>query len=128
MAPFKEAGKPTRHPGIKKLPDGTFLVRRTWIYPKTGRRRHRRKIVRGSVEDAQRVRADLRAQETRGAGPLRPRFKPFAESWLGRHKTKIEDSTLERYTADVANLGMEFGDWWVDALDYDAVEKWQADM
>ena len=129
MTPVKMTGaKGTRHPGVTRLADGRWWVRKTWIDPKTGRRIYREKVVTGTLEDAQKARAELRGQEKSASAQSRPRFAAFAKEWLERAKKKIEPSTHERYTADVANLGVEFGEWWVDAIDYDGLEKWQAGM
>lgn len=130
MTPFPRKDRATKNPGITKLEDGRFLVLKTWIDPNTGIRRYRRRIVAGTMEDAIKARAELREQKSRETKPLRPRFADFAESWLARHskRRKLEPSTLERYTADVAHLTVDFGQWWVDAITFDALEKWQADI
>ena len=127
MSPIDTSkAKRTKHPGVKRLPDGRFLVTRSWIDPKTGRRLWRREIVSGTLADAVEARAKLRPEQ-KGGLKSRPRFGDFAETWLERHKQKsrIQPSTLERYTVDVAQLGVDFGGWWVDAIDYEAVEEWQ---
>jgi integrase len=127
--PIRTSGaSSTRHPGITRLDDGRWLVLKTWIDPKTGSRKFRRKVVTGTLDDAQRVRASLRGAEKSGPEQSRPKLREFADAWLKRHESKLEKSTFERYTADVANLNVEFGDWWVDAIDYDALEKWQGEM
>ncbi len=129
MVPIKRKGaKGTKHPGITKLSDGRYLVLRTWIDPKTGRRIYRRRVVTGSLDDAHAARAELREQEQSARERSRPRFKTFAEEWLRRHRRKLTGSTLERYTVDVAHLAVQFGDWWVDAIDFDTVDKWQAEV
>jgi integrase len=127
MTPVKMTGaKGTKHPGIKKLPDGRWFVLRTWQDPKTGKRQWRKKVVTGTLEDAQRARAALRSHEKNASGSPRPRFASFAKEWLERAQRKIEPSTYARYVADVGNLGTEFDQWWVDAIDYDALERWQS--
>lgn len=129
MTPLPHKGlKATKYPGVTKLSDGRWLVLKTWIDPNTGRRIYRRQVVTGTVEDALKVRASLRGQEKNESAQSRPRFKGFVEEWLKRHKAKIEGSTHERYTADVANLNVEFGDWWVDSITYDELERWQSEM
>lgn len=131
MAPIDRKGaKGTKHPGVKKLTEGRFEVCRTWIDPKTGRRIYRRKVVVGGLDEALAVRAALRSQETSATERSRPRFKAFAEEWLSRHSRRrmLHLSTHERYMTDVAHLAVAFGDWWVDAIDYDSLEKWQAEV
>jgi integrase len=128
VTPFKDKGMPTKHPGVFALGDGRWLVLKTWIDPTTGRRKWRRKKVKGTMDEALAVRAALRNQEPNAREQSRPRFNAFAANWLERAKSKIEPSTFSRYTVDVANLSVEFGDWWVDAIDHDAIEKWQAEM
>lgn len=129
MAPIKTAGskKSGKYPGVTKLSDGRYLVRKTWTDRRTGQKIYRRKIVAGTEDQAVAARAALREQEKSESALSRPRFRGFAKSWLKRKKN-LEPSTKARYTADVAHLVVEFGRWWVDAIDYDALEKWQEEM
>jgi len=130
MTPIKKRpdAQPTRYPGVRRLPDGRYLIRRTWTDPKTGRRAQRHKIVEGTLEAAVEERAGLQPAQI-GARPTRPRFESFATSWLKRHDAKrnLAASTLERYTNDTAHLILDFGGWWVDAITVDALDTWQDD-
>jgi integrase len=111
---------------VKQIEDGRFKVLKTWIDPKTGRRVYRRQIVEGTQDDALRARGELRRETSSGA-PSRPRFRAFADAWLSRRKKNLQPSTYDRYLHDVAHLNLTFGEWWVDAVDYDAIERWQAE-
>lgn len=135
MSPTDLKGsKDTKYPGIKRLkdiPDGTrrWQVTRTWVDPKTGRRVFRRQVVEGEIGDAVAARAAL-SPERKGSAKPRPRFGSFAGDWLERHakRQRLSPSTRERYAGDVAQLTVEWGDWWVDAIDVEAIEDWQADV
>lgn len=128
MAPFKHKGKATKHPGIERLPDGRWKVYLTWIDERTGRRIHRRKIVQGDLNAAQKARAALREQEKSGPPASRPRFGAFADAWLERHRKSLEDSTEDRYERDVENLKEEFSEWWVDKITYEELDRWRLAM
>lgn len=130
MSPTDTKGsKKTRHPGIQRLKNGRWRVRRTWVDRKTGQRIDHSQVVEGSLADALAVRAAL-SPAKKEAQLHRPRFGPFAAAWLERHakRQKLSPSTRERYAGDVAQLTVEWGDWWVDAIDVEAIEAWQADV
>lgn len=135
MSPTDTKGsKRTKYPGIKRLKDGPdgqrrWHVTRTWVDPRTGSRVYRRQVVEGEVEDAIAARAAL-SPERKGKQRQRPRFGPFAASWLKRHakRQKLSPSTRERYTGDVAQLSVQWGDWWIDAIDVEAIEEWQSEV
>ena len=128
--PHKPKGEATKYPGVSKLQDGRYLVVTSWIDSHTGRRCFRQKIVTGTVDEAVKARAGLRGQEQSATAPSRPRFAAFAESWLKIHKktAQLSPSTEDRYTNDIAHLRVEFGTWWVDAIDYDALRDKQAEL
>jgi integrase len=130
MSPTDTKGaKTTKHPGIKKLKDGRWLVTKSWVDKRTGRRTYREKVVSGSLDEAQGARAKL-SPESKGDKQPRPRFRDFASAWVERHekRAKLAPSTAERYRGDVAQLCVEWGDWWVDAIDVEAIEQWQAEV
>src|SRR3990167_3185098 len=132
MAPIKAAGsrKLKRHPGVKKLKDGRWLLLTTWTDKRTGQKKFRRKIFEGTRDEAVAARAVLRAPGRSAGEPSRQKFRGFAEAWLERRRKKgdLESSTEHRYVADVSNLNVEFGEWFVDAIDYDELERWQTEM
>lgn len=130
MTPIKkrDTAQSTRYPGVKRLGQGRYLIRKTWVDPRTGRRSQKSKIVKGALEEAVEARANL--QPTPSATKrTRPRFKSYAAAWLTRHARKkgIAGSTRDRYTNDTARLISYFGPWWVDAIDVDALDEWQDD-
>lgn len=130
MSPIdKKGSKKSKLPGVTKLTGGRWEVYRTWVDKKTGRRIHRRKVVTGDREAAIAARASLSPAPSAPKQP-RPRFGDFATAWLERHdlKRKLSPSTKARYQGDVAQLIVQWREWWIDAIDYEAIEAWQAEV
>lgn len=128
MAPIRnrDKGLPTKHKGIRKLGKNRYLLRKKWVDPRTGRTRQKHQVFEGTLEDAVAARARLRPEPSEGR-PTRPRFGQYATQWLKTHSKarKLEPSTRGRYEGDLANLVVDFGEWWLDAITYKDLLEWQ---
>ena len=119
----------TRYPGIQKLGRDRYLVRARWTDQRTGEKHDNLETVEGTIKDALTVKARL-SEEQDKPKPSRQRFADYAKKWLKRHclKHRLAPSTRERYTVDVAHLIEAWGQWWVDAIDVEAVDEWQLEV
>ena len=107
--------QPTGVRGIKKDGPGRFLVRVTFRDPKTGKPRSRERVAR-TLEEAVRLKEQLRRNALEERSPSRRRFGDYAVQWLEERANELAESTKERYANALAHLTVEFGDYWIDAL------------
>lgn len=117
--------RPTAHPGIYTTKGGHIARARTRD-PRTGREVERSRFVKGSLRDALRVQAEMRAEvRTRGT-VQRTRLEDYARSWLERKRPGLSVATLDRYAVSLEDhILPELGDWYVDAIAPDAVVEWR---
>lgn len=117
--------RPTAHPGIYSTKGG-HVVRSRVRDPRTGREVERSKFVPGSLREAVRVQAAMRAEvRTRGA-VKRTRLVDYAASWLERKRPALSVATLDRYAVSLDDhILPELGQWFVDAITPDAVVEWR---
>lgn len=120
--------KETSLRGIRRLREGVYRIRVTWIDPRTGRKEDERRIVQcGSLEEAAKVRADLAtelahrdAEET----AERQQVRAYARSWLLARLPKLKASTQARYARDLDKVIEGLGDIYVDQLRPSDITAW----
>lgn len=104
-----------RNKGIKRLGPNRYQLRINRLDPKTGRKVNRKLIIEGTLDDAEKAYADLRAKvlATREK-PQRVRLAVYARSWLERRVVK--DSTRRSYGYALLNILEVLGDYYIDSL------------
>lgn len=116
--------------GIKSLGNGRFLVRVNRKEARTGLVTNRKQTVRGTADDALRVRDALRAElESTADKRPRTRLRDYLASWLERRASnrEIRDTTIRKYGYTITNvLAAPLGDIFVDALTREDVKAYIA--
>lgn len=95
----------SRTPGIKKLGRDYYFVQVSRTDPRTGKRRFRRRWVRGSYGDALDVREQALAElenEIAGVSMDRPTVTAYVQRWLEARASKLKPSTREKYVNDLS--------------------------
>jgi integrase len=123
----RPTGKPTRYPGVTRLPDGRFLLRAKVENPKTGRTQERERIVEcATAAEAVRLRDELRDPAGGVDSRKRVRLSDFSISWLSGKRKEIKAATLDRYTRTLAHhIVPQLGDYYVDALTHNDIVEWR---
>ena len=116
---------PTRYPGIYSTTGG-HIARARVRDPRTGREVERSRLVPGSLRDAVRVQAEMRAEvRTRGT-VKRTRLADYASSWLARKLGVLSIATLDRYRVSLdEHILPTLGEWYIDAITPDACLEWR---
>lgn len=124
----RDKAKPTRFKGVHVIEPGTmYLVRGTWVDPKTDRKRSfREQIEAPDAEAAAAIRLDMLREKRAGieAEPV-PRLLDFAKSWLNSKRREVKPSTHEKYTYAIAHISEAFGDHYLDRILASDVQRWR---
>lgn len=118
--------KKTGVPGIYEVTPTEFLVVRTWMDPKTGKKRKKEVTVNGRFELAVAIRRGLKD----GAATERSRTKwrDFAMHFVEACVRSMAPFTQDRYLNSIGHLNLRFGDHWLDAIEALDIEDWRNDM
>lgn len=126
----KDRSQKTRHPGIKRLADGSFYIRARTTDPKTGKRVEQ-EVTRGgiNVEQALAIQQRMRDELVRHQPKAAPvKIGECAKRWIERCDAAGEAaSTLERkaYTLEGHILPI-LGDVFAQRLDRNDIKDWIA--
>lgn len=94
--------------------------------PRTGREVDRPRFVPGSLREALRVQAELRAEVRERGRVQRTRLAAYARSWLARKRSALSVATLDRYAVALEDHILPvLGDWYIDAITPDACVAWR---
>lgn len=117
-----------RYPGVRRLPDGRYLLRVKARDPKTGKMIDiRAKVRAASPADAFAQREELRREAEQSAGEVtRERLRACASSWLASKLPAVRASTRRHY-AETLDLHIlpALGEYFVDAINADDVVAWR---
>ncbi len=117
----------TRLPGIVQDGPDRYLVRARWTDEK-GRRRKREGVAK-SFEDAVVLQAALRrGDEVAAFRPTRERLRDYVARWLREIRSRLAESTIERYTVALGHVSAAFGQCYVDALSVREIREWVIGM
>ena len=119
--------KETTLRGIKRLREGVYKIRVTWIDPRTGRKEDERRTVEcATLEQAARARAALAAEARAREGEPAPcvQVRVYARSWLLARLPKLKASTQARYARDLDKVVEGLGDLYVDQLRQSDITAW----
>lgn len=117
--------QPTAHAGIYTTAGG-HVVRVRVRDPRTGREVDRPRFVPGSMREALRVQAEMRAEVRERGRVTRTRLSAYASSWLARKRSALSVATLDRYAVALEDhILPELGQWYVDAITPDACVAWR---
>jgi integrase len=124
----RDKARPTRFKGVKVIvPGELYLVRGTWIDPKTDlKRSFREQIEAPDAETAAAIRLDMLREAKAGkqAEPM-PRLLAFGKSWLRSKRGEVEPSTYEKFKYTVAHICETFGDHYIDRIETRDVKAWR---
>jgi integrase len=123
--PKRRDTKPTAHSGIRST-EGGHVVRVRVRDPRTGQEVDRPRFVPGSLREALRVQAEMRAEVRERGRVTRTKLSDYARSWLARKRTALSVATLDRYAVALEDHIMPtLGAWYVDAITPDACVSWR---
>jgi integrase len=123
--PKRRDTKPTAHPGIRST-EGGHVVRVRVRDPRTGQEVDRPRFVPGSLREALRVQAEMRAEVRERGRVTRTKLSDYARSWLARKRTALSVATLDRYAVALEDhILPTLGAWYVDAITPDACVSWR---
>lgn len=94
--PKRRDMRPTAHPGVYTT-EGGHVVRVRVRDPRTGREVDRPRFVPGSLREALRVQAEMRAEVRERGRVQRTKLAAYARSWLARKRSALSVATLDRY-------------------------------
>lgn len=117
----------TRYPGVFRVIGEPHLFRLfdTWTDLRTGKERQRERLFRTErPEDALGELARMKAGREATAPASRLRVRDCAMTWLADRRPALGTKTHEVYKGQVAHIIAGLGDFYVDALDRQAVQDW----
>lgn len=123
--PKRKDLRPTAHPGVYTT-EGGHVVRVRVRDPRTGREVDRPRFVPGSLREALRVQAEMRAEVRERGRVQRTKLAAYARSWLARKRSALSAATLDRYAVALEDHILPvLGDWYIDAITPDACVAWR---
>lgn len=94
--------------------------------PRTGQEVDRPRFVPGSLREALRVQAEMRAEVRERGRVTRTRLSDYARSWLARKRSALSVATLDRYAVALEDhILPTLGAWYIDAITPDACVAWR---
>jgi integrase len=130
MHSMRRAGRPVPgHHGIKRLGDRLYLVRAKIVDERTGKKRQRERMVKGTLREASKERARL-VEELRSPRALeRPRVGEFAKLWSEAHAANLSSGTRTLYESFLElHILPALGDYYLDALRAIDLQAWIASL
>lgn len=128
----RQKSKPTKYPGVRALSGaGQYRIRAKTKDPRTGKSIELDRMVKAKdAREASALRAEALADLQSPAQQVeRPRLGPYARSWVLAREPALKRSTAERYASTLElHIIPAFEDWYLDALDEDAIASWRDRM
>lgn len=121
----------SRYPGIEVMSDDRKRIRLRVVDPRTGRMKEMDRIITGTVQDAVRLREQLRDQilDAGQTNKEAPRLGDYAESWIASKGLALKPSSRTWYADRLDKHVLPvLGDVYLDKLTHDDLRTLQANL
>ncbi len=118
--------KSTKYKGIKRLANGDYEVRIRWTDPKTGKPQDKKRICKGTIDDAHQMQLELQAEAAKGEhGQKRMTLMECGKLWFEQHVVGKRPRSIECCRLHVEQIFRGLGDYYLEAITPIDVQKFQ---